>query len=126
VLHKEVPQPLNVVVMVKTHVQTQARAQVRLVSSDLALAVEKVIEYSSVRFQIEYSSVRFQIEFPFRDAKHYWGMDHFMNITATAVTNAANLLLLMVSLSAVLLEHVRQTDPQCRVLDRKASDRGST
>ena len=52
-------------------------------------------------------------------------MDDFMNVTATAVTNAANLSLLMVSLSAVLLEHVHQTDPQCSVLDLKASYRGS-
>src|SRR3712207_5499048 len=50
VLHKEFPQPLNVVVMVKTNVRTQARAHVLLFSSDLALAFEKVIEYYSLRF----------------------------------------------------------------------------
>jgi len=116
VLHKEFPEPLNVVVMVKTNLRTQARAHVLLFSSDLALPFDTLIDYYSLRFQIE---------FTFRDAKQYWGMDDFMNVTATAVTNAANLSLLMVSLSAVLLEHVRQTDPQCSVLDLKASYRGA-
>ena len=116
VLHKEFPQRLNVVVMVKTNLRTQARAHVLLFSSDLALRFDTLIEYYSLRFQIE---------FTFRDAKQYWGMEDFMNVTATAVTNAANLSLLMVSLSAVLLEHVRQTDPQCSVLDLKASYRAA-
>ena len=48
-----------------------------------------------------------------------------MTVTATGVSNAANLSLLMVSLSAVLLGEVRQTDPQCSVLDLKAAYRGS-
>ncbi len=116
VLHTEFPQPLNVVVMVKINLRTLARAHVLLFSSDLALPYEKVIDYYSLRFQIE---------FTFRDAKQYWGMEDFMNVTATAVTNAANLSLLMVSLSVVLLGNVRQTDPQCSVLDLKAYYRGS-
>ena len=33
----------------------------------------------------------------------YWGLDDFMNVTATGVTNAANLSLFMVNLTAVLL-----------------------
>ena len=48
-----------------------------------------------------------------------------MTVTATGVSNAANLSLLMVSLSAVLLGDVRRTDPQCSVLDLKALYRGS-
>ncbi len=48
-----------------------------------------------------------------------------MTVTATGVSNAANLSLFMVSLSAVLLEEVRRSDPQCSVLDLKASYRGS-
>ncbi|MBA2631565.1 MAG: transposase [Chloroflexi bacterium] len=116
VLHKEVPQPLNVVVLVKTNLRTGARARVLLFSSDLALAFDKLVDYYSLRFQIE---------FTFRDAKQYWGLEDFMTVTATAVSNAANLSLFMVSLSVVLLEDVRRTDPQCSVLDLKASYRGS-
>ncbi len=115
VLHKEFPQPLNVVVLVKTNLQTGAHAHVLLFSSDLTLAFDQLVEYYSLRFQIE---------FTFRDAKQYWGLDDFMNVTATAVTNAANLSLFMVSLSAVLLAEARRTDPQCSVLDLKAAYRG--
>lgn len=70
--------------------------------------------------------MRFQIEFTFRDAKQYWGLDDCMTVTATGVSNAANLSLFMVSLSAVLLREVRQRDPQCSVLDLKAQYRGVT
>jgi len=116
VLHKEFPQPLNVVVMVKTNLTSGARAHVLLFSSDVALVFDKLVDYYSLRFQIE---------FTFRDAKQYWGLEDFMTVTATAVSNAANLSLLMVSLSTVLLENVRQMDPQGSVLDLKASYRGS-
>ena len=116
VLHKEFPQPLNVVVIVKTNLKTGVRAHVLLFSSDLALAWDTLVEYYSLRFQIE---------FTFRDAKQHWGLEDFMTITATGVNNAANLSLFMVSLSAVLLEDVRQADPQCSVLDLKAWYRGS-
>ncbi|MCA1617573.1 MAG: transposase [Acidobacteria bacterium] len=115
VLHKEFAQPLNVVVLVKTNLKTQARAHVLLFSSDLSLAWEKLVEYYSLRFQIE---------FTFRDAKQHWGLEDFMNVTETAVSNAANLSLLMVSLSAVLLREAREGDPECSVLDLKASFRG--
>ncbi len=115
-LHKEFVQPLNVVVIVKTNLQTQARAHVLLFSSDLGLAWEKLVEYYGLRFQIE---------FTFRDAKQHWGLEDFMTVTPTGVSNAANLALLMVSLSAVLLRDARERDPQCSVLDLKASYRGS-
>ncbi len=47
-----------------------------------------------------------------------------MTVTARGVSNAANLSLFMVNLSHVLLEDLRQTDPQCSVLDLKAQCRG--
>ena len=47
-----------------------------------------------------------------------------MTVTATGVSNAANLSLFMVNLSSVLLAGVRETDPQCSVLDLKALYRG--
>ena len=115
-LHKEFAQALKVVVIVKTNLKTGARAHVLLFSSDLGLAADKLVEYYSLRFQIE---------FTFRDAKQHWGLEDFMTVTATGVSNAANLSLFMVSLSAVLLRDVRESDPQCSVLDLKASFRGS-
>jgi hypothetical protein len=114
-LHKEFGQPLNVVVLVKTNLRTQATARVILFSSDLALGYEQIIEYYGLRFQIE---------FTFRDAKQHWGLEDFMNVTETGVTNAANLALFMVNLSTVLLTELRQTDPACSVLDLKAAYRG--
>ena len=115
-LHTEVAQALNVVIIVKTNLKTQARAQVLLFSSDLSLSFEKLVEYYGLRFQIE---------FTFRDAKQHWGLEDFMTVSERGVSNAANLSLFMVSLSAVLLRDERESDPQCSVLDLKASYRGS-
>ena len=67
---------------------TQARAHVILFSSDLALAYAPLVDYYSLRFQIEFN---------FRDAKQYWGLEDFMQVTPTGVTNAANLSLFMVN-----------------------------
>jgi putative transposase len=116
VLHKEFGQPLNVVIIEKVNRSTQKRAHVILFSSDLTLAYDKLIDYYGLRFQIE---------FTFRDAKQYWGLEDFMTVTATGVTNAANLSLFLVNLSSVLLARFRQEEPQCSVLDLKAWYRGS-
>lgn len=75
---------------------------------------------------IDYYSLRFQIEFTFRDAKQYWGLEDFMNVTSAAITNAANLALFMVSLAHVLLRDLRQGEPPWSVLDLKAYCRGTT
>jgi len=114
--HKEFSQLLNVVIIVKTHRLTQARAHVVLFSSDLTLASDQLIDYYRLRFQIE---------FTFRDAKQYWGLEDFMNTTETAVTNAANLALFMVNCSQRLLADLRPTDPECSILDLKALCRGA-
>ncbi len=114
-LHKEFAQSLNVVIIVKTNLDTQARAHVILFSSDLLLPYDTLIDYYSLRFQIEFN---------FRDAKQYWGLDDFMNIKETAVTNAANLSLFMVNVSQRLLLVFRQQNPCCGVLDLKAFFRG--
>jgi hypothetical protein len=110
-LHKEFSQSLNVVIMVKTNLQTGAWAHVVLFSSDLELSYDKIVDYYCLRFQIEFN---------FRDAKQYWGLEDFMNVSETAVTNAANLSLFMVNLSYQLLSDFRQTDPQASLLDLKA------
>jgi putative transposase len=116
-LHKEFAQPLNVVIIEKRNRSTQKRGHVVLFSSDLTLASDTLIDYYSLRFQIE---------FTFRDAKQYWGLEDFMNVKDTAVTNAANLALFMVNLVYVLLRDVRQHDPAWSVLDLKAFCRGYT
>ena len=61
--------------------------------------------------------------FSFRDAKQYWGLDDFMNVKPTTVTNAVNLAFLMVNLSAVMLKPYRQDYPDFSVLDLKAQYR---
>jgi putative transposase len=114
-LHKEFAQPLNVVILAKTNLRTQARAHVILFSSDLELA------YTSL---VDYYSLRFQIEFNFRDAKQYWGLEDFMNVTPTGVTNAANLSLFMVNGAYRLRADGHPRDPDYSVLDLKADCRG--
>ncbi len=114
-LHKEVAQPLNVVIIVKTRLETQSRAHVVLFSSDLDLAFELLIDYYALRFQIEFN---------FRDAKQFWGLEDFMNVKETAVTNAANLSLFMVNVTHLLLYQFRHLNPQAGVLDLKAHFHG--
>jgi putative transposase len=114
-LHTEFPERLNVVIIVKTHLQTGLWSHVVLFSSDLTL------DYATL---IDYYSLRFQIEFNFRDAKQYWGLEDFMNIKEAAVTNAANLSLFMVLVSTFLLRNFRQEDSTVNVQDLKAYYRG--
>ena len=114
-LHREFPEPLNVVILLKTNLKTKAWAHAILFSSDLELSYDKMVDYYSLRFQIEFN---------FRDAKQFWGLEDFMNVTPTAVTNAANLSLFMVDVSQVLMYKYRQDDPNFSVLDLKAYYRG--
>jgi putative transposase len=116
-LHKAFAQPLNVVIITKLNRRTQARAHVILFSSDLTLAYAPLVD--------DYS-LRFQIEFNFRDAKQYWGLEDFMNITPTGVTNAANLSLFMVNVAYHFQADMRLRDPDYSILDLKADCRGYT
>jgi hypothetical protein len=113
--NKEFAFPLNVVVMLKTNLKTQAQAHVILFSTDLEQAYDKIIKFYSLRFQIEFN---------FRDAKQYWGLEDFMNVKETAVTNAANLALFMVNFSAALLHPFRQHHSDYSILDLKSHYRG--
>ncbi len=54
-LHKEFAQPLNVVIIIKMNLRTQARAHVILFSSDLTLAYAPLVDDYSLRFQIEFN-----------------------------------------------------------------------
>jgi hypothetical protein len=114
-LNKEFAFPINVVIILKTNLSTQAQAHVILFSTDLKLAPEKITDYYSLRFQIEFN---------FRDAKQYWGLDDFMNVKEVAVTNAANLSFFMVNFSAILLNRFREHNPEFSILDLKSHYRG--
>ena len=114
-LHREFPMPINVVILIKTNLVTKAWAHVILFSSDLDLAYDKLIDFYSLRFQIEFN---------FRDAKQFWGLEDFMNVTQMAVTNAANLSLFMVDVSQMLMCEYRNDDPEFSILDLKAYYRG--
>jgi putative transposase len=113
--HKEFAHLLNVVIMVKIKLKTQARAHVVLCSSDLNLSDEP---------RIDYYRLRFQIEFNFRDAKQYWGLEDFMNVQQTAVNHAANLALFLVNITHLLLKPFRNDHPKFGLLDLKAYFRG--
>jgi len=115
-LHKEFQQPLNVVIIAKTNLRTQARAHVVLFSSDLDLPYALLVDYYRLRFQLEFN---------FRDAKQYWGLEDFMNVTSTGVTNAANLALFMVNVAYRLRADGHPRDPDYSVLDLKADCRAS-
>jgi putative transposase len=101
-LHKDFPDPRKVVILVKTDQRTHRQGQVVLFSTDLALSAAQMVDYYSLRFQIEFN---------FRDAKQYWGLEDFMNISPIAVTNAVNLAFFMVNLSVVLLRPFRRHQP---------------
>jgi hypothetical protein len=75
---------------------------------------------------VDYYGLRFQIEVNFRDAKPYWGLEDFMNVTPTGVTNAVNLSLFMVNVAYRLRTDIHQRDPDYSVLDLKAHCRGYT
>jgi hypothetical protein len=113
--HKLFPDLLNVVIILKINLKTQACAHVVLFSSDLNLAYDKLIDYYRLRFQIEFN---------FRDAKQFWGLEDFMNVNQIPVHNAANLAMFMVNLAQVLLGHFRPTCPTFSVNDLKAYFRG--
>lgn len=110
-LHKDFPEPLNVVILVKTDRRTHRRGHVVLFSTDLTLSAAQLVDYYSLRFQIEFN---------FRDAKQYWGLEDFMNVSSTAVTNAVNLAFFMVNLSVLLLQPFRHAQPDFSILDLKA------
>lgn len=113
--NKEFAFPLNVVILLKTNLVSQAQAHVILFSTDLKLSCEKIIQFYTLRFQIEFN---------FRDAKQYWGLDDFMNVKEVAVTNAAQLSFFMVNFSASLLRRFRETHPAFSILDLKSHYRG--
>jgi len=113
--HKKFAEMLNIVVIIKTNLQTHKTAHVVLFSSDLTLGYEHLIDYYRLRFQLEFN---------FRDAKQYWGLEDFMNVNARPVYNGANLALFMVNVSHALIRPMRAQWPAFSVNDLKAWFRG--
>lgn len=113
--HKLIPDKLNIVIIVKTNLETQKVAHLVLFSSDPNLAFDKLIDYYRLRFQIEFN---------FRDAKQFWGLEDFMNVNQTPIDNAANLAMFMVNVSQVLIRHFQPICPTFSVNDLKAHFRG--
>src|SRR5262245_3633798 len=113
--HKKFAQMLNVVVIVKTNVQTHKTAHEVLFSSDLTLGNAQLIDYYRLRFQLEFN---------FRDAKQYWGLEDFMNVNERPVYNSANLAMFMVNVSQALMRPMRAQWPAFSVNDLKAWFRG--
>lgn len=109
--HKDFPNPLNLLIILKTDTRSHKRSHVVLFSTDLSLSPTQLADYYALRFQIEFN---------FRDAKQYFGLEDFMNISQPAVTNAVGLAFFMVNLSAVLLALHRPDLPDFSVLDLKA------
>ena len=116
VLHPECAPPLPVVIIAKTNVRTQAQAHGVLCRSALALAYAPLVDYDALRCQIELN---------FGDAKQYWGLEDFMNVTPTGGTQAANLALFMVTVASGLRADSHARDPNYSVLDLTADCRGS-
>jgi hypothetical protein len=61
--------------------QNPRAPHVVLCSSDLDLAYAPLVDYDGSRFQIDRN---------FRHAKQYWGLEDFMTVTSTGVTNVVN------------------------------------
>jgi len=110
-VNKKFTDLLNVVVIVKTNIKTQAVAHVVLFSSDLDLPYDQLIDYYRLRFQLEFN---------FRDAKQYWGLEDFMTVQQTPVYNSANLAMFMVNLSHAVMRPLQPHWPGMSVNDLKA------
>lgn len=112
---KAFPDLLNIVILVKTKLDTQERAHVLLFSSDLELEADSLILYYRLRFQIEFN---------FRAAKQYFGLEDFMNVNQRPVYNAANFALFLTNIANRLVLQRRQQIPDFGIHDLKAEFRG--
>jgi len=113
--HKQFACLLNVVVLHRRHLASGREGHVILFSTDLFLGAPTLIDYYSLRFQIE---------FTFRDAKGHFGLEDFMGVKKTSVTNAMNLSLFLVNLSRHLLASLRLFFPEAGIADLKSWYRG--
>lgn len=110
-----IPPPANFVILLRINSANKTFTHALLFTSDLDLPYDLLVDFCSIRFQIVFN---------FRDAKQFWGFEDFMNVTQTAVANAANPSLFMVDVSWALLSDYRPFNPDFSVLDLKAYFRG--
>jgi putative transposase len=68
--------------------------------------------------------LRFQIEFTFRDAKQHFGLEDFMGVTKTCVSNAMGLSLFLVNLSTYLLGDLGREGVDAGIADLRSWYRG--
>jgi len=113
--HKQFACLLNVVILHRRHLGSGRVGHVILFSTDPFLGAATLIDYYTLRFQIE---------FTFRDAKGHFGLEDFMGIKKTSVTNAMNLSLFLVNLSRYLLGSLRARFPEAGIADLKSWYRG--
>jgi len=93
--HKKFADPLNIVVILKTNLETQKKAKVILFSTDLDLHWEQIVKYYRLRFQIEFN---------FRDAKQHFGLEDFMVLSEQSVSNFTHISFFCLNLSQVLMQ----------------------
>jgi putative transposase len=110
-LHKHFADAINVVIIVRTHLESARVGHVVLFSSDVSLCAVTLIDYYSLRFQIE---------FTFRDAKQYFGLEDFMGVKEVSIHNAVGLSFFLVNLSRYLLEGLRTSYAGAGVNDLKS------
>lgn len=96
---KHMPCLLNVVILVKTDLQSKKVGRVILFSTDLDLDAATLVRYYSLRFHIEFN---------FRDAKQYFGLSDLKNVKEQQVENAVNLAFFMDNLSLILIEEAKE------------------
>lgn len=115
-LHKQFKQEINTVIIIKENTKTNKVAKAIFFSTDLTLSSQEIIKF--------YSS-RFQIEFNFRDAKEFFGLEDFMNVTESTVKTAVNISFFMVLLSQILLQKFRdkEKNPLLSIRDLISSQR---
>jgi putative transposase len=110
-LHKHFAEPINVVMVVRTHLASGRAGHLVLFSSDLSLEALTLIDYYALRFQIE---------FTFRDAKQYFGLEDFMGVKQVSIKNAVGLSFFMVNLSRYLLDAMHASYPAAGIQDLKS------
>ena len=114
---KKMPYLINVVIIVKTNLESQKTSRVVLFSTDLSLEAKELIKFYSLRFQIEFN---------FRDAKQYFGLSDFKNIKPQQVKNAVGLAFFMDNISMILIEQAKKqwNEEKVSIQDLKAYFRG--
>lgn len=110
---RQLPDMINVVIIVKTNIERNTSVHAVLFSSDTELDWEQLIHFYCLRFQIEFN---------FRDAKQYFGLASFKNIKQISVQNAVGMAFFMGNISLILLEKTKDKyqNQECSIQDLKA------